>query len=139
MTAGLDWSRPMTQRRHPGHGFLVTMYKDAPGHFFDERGEEVDVTLAAAAGFDTERFQREEKRQRELVAAIKAVNDRFQHIVQGEVVEVVHGLRVVCVAEDTFDVVDGDGRTVNKTPLDRKAATTLARDLTRKGAQNGTA
>lgn len=137
----LDWARPMTQRRHPGHGFLVTMYKDAPGEYFDERGEELDPDVASAAGFDTDYFAREAKRQREMAAAIKAVNDKFQHLVAGEVVEVLAGgkLRIVCTGPDSFDVVDADGAAVNPTSLDRKAAHALARDLSRKGASNGTA
>lgn len=74
----IDLNRGVTQRRHP-RGFFISMYKDAPGHFFDPNANEVSEEEAAQAGFPVSDLRKERlvrERRAEAESRIRGELDR---------------------------------------------------------------
>lgn len=85
--SGIDRDRGCILRFHPA-GFRVGMYHDAPGEYFNEKGQPVSDEVARRAGFETEvmRKRREKNRRmeefrRKLDAEFSGVEERFDEAV----------------------------------------------------------
>ena len=136
--SGIDRDRGCVLRIHPA-GFRVGMYHDAPGEYFNEKGQPVSDEVARRAGFETDmmRKRREKQRrmaefQRKLDAEFSGVEERFDRAVDGGG----EGVFIQYERSGMYSVRTPDGRlTPNDT--DRDAAIELYESITGK-AYSGT-
>lgn len=137
---GIDRNRGCTIRFHPS-GFRVVMYKDAPGVYFNERGEPANERLAAQAGFDVP-VLRKAKLKQERMAQYKAKVEEEFATEQDEVENLLsapeEGLAVKHIGKGKYAIVDADGERLTQKPLTKAEAQTLMDDLKAGGQDDGT-
>lgn len=124
----IDLDRGVTKRIHP-HGFGVCMYKDDPGVYYDTSGNKVADEVAKEAGFPVDGYAKERQRREKLAKAMAEINAEFGNIPVGEVISKVGGYAVKHVGGGGFVLVDPDGNTLTKQPMDKNAAIKLARKM----------
>lgn len=74
--SGIDRDRGCILRIHPA-GFRVGMYHDAPGDYFNEKGEPVSDEVARRAGFETEKMRKRKEKQRRMAEFQKKLDAEF--------------------------------------------------------------
>lgn len=72
----LDLDRGVTKRRHPS-GFIIAMYKDEPGVFYDVNEERVGQEAARAAGFDVDELSKERMKREKMAEARQRIEEQF--------------------------------------------------------------
>jgi hypothetical protein len=100
----IDLDRGTIRKRHPD-GFRVTMYRDAPGEFYDNLGHPVE----ALAGFDTKVLLAEREKRRRIEEAKRRIESEFEQETQKIAEEVDGGAGAVdASAEKESGAADAD-------------------------------
>lgn len=136
----IDRARGCSIRIHSA-GFRVVMYKDAPGVFYDERGQKVSEAVAAQAGFDTETLGRERQKQERMAEFRKQVEAEFateQEDTEKLLSMPSEGLHVKHIGGGKYAIMDDDGNRLTQKPLTKDEAHTLIEDLQNGGSNDGT-
>ncbi len=102
----IDLDRGVTQRKHTT-GFLVSMYKDDPGVYFNPKGEAVSEEIAKAAGFPTDQHSLERRKKAALAEKRAEIEEQFS----GAEAEVEEQLQADA---ETTDYVAWEGEGVNR-------------------------
>ena len=121
----IDLDRGVIKSIHPT-GVAVHMYLDAPGEYLSIHGTRMSETLAAEAGFDTEKFAKQRKfkaLKAQAEAKIKAEIEAEEEM--SKVVLSRGGFSIVDIGVGRFQVVGEDGVPVHKEPLSRELADKL--------------
>lgn len=120
----LDLDRGVTKRKHP-NGFVVAMYKDAPGHFLDTHGRELTEDLAKQAGFDVDNLITERRKQEKMQEARAQIEREFES--QSEEIERLLDARtekyeVRHVGGGRYGIYDDEGNRLTQKPMTRDEA-----------------
>lgn len=139
--AAIQRSRGCTIRFHP-NGFRVFMYKDEPGKWFDERGEEVTDKVAQRAGFDVETLRRERAKREKLEQYRQRVEQEFESKEQ-DVARLLsartEGLEVKHIGAGKYAIHDAEGVRLTQRALTKREAEELISDMQQEGANHGEA
>jgi hypothetical protein len=111
----------------------IHMYIDKPGYYLNEHGREVPSSLAAQAGFDVAKFNRERIVRERMIAFQGEVIKQLDADEESEVEILAEGggYKVVAVSKDAANVYDEFGSKLNGNVLPRSAAMNLFQGLTR--------
>lgn len=129
--ANIDRNRGCTIKMHAS-GFRVVMYKDAPGHYYDERGEAVAERMAEQAGFDVEGLRRERIKKERLAAYQAQVEAEFateEEDTERLLSQDAAGLRVKHIGGGKYAILDSEGSRLTQKPLTKDEAQTLLEDI----------
>lgn len=137
---GFDYDRGVLVKKHPS-GILVGTYFDAPGRFYLAQGNEAPEKFASEAGFDVVRA-RNERIRKERLTEFEAMLERELELAGASGGDVVlaelGGYKVLGLQSGLAKVVDGNGKSMTKTPLPEELAIELLTKLTgQEGEDNG--
>ena len=74
--SAIDRDRGVTIRTHPA-GFRVFIYKDLPGVYLDENGNETKPAIANVAGFDTELLSKQRSMKEKMAKARAEIEEEY--------------------------------------------------------------
>lgn len=137
--SNINRSRGCTIKMHSS-GFRVVMYKDDPGVYYDERGEEIADTFAKQAGFDVEDLGRQRRKKQRLAHYQAQVEEEFatdQEDTERLLSTNAAGLEVKHVGGGKYAILDGEGDRLTKKPLTKDEAQQLIEDMQNGGEDDG--
>ncbi len=130
---GIDLNRGVTIRMDPGSGARVFMYKDTPGVFLNEHGDEVETALAKRCGFQIKELIKQRMKREALAKASAAIDAEFESEKTDQnskvVKETADGYKIKKFAFGRCWVYGPDGDKMHDKPLTKGEAVHLLKVL----------
>ncbi len=95
---GIDLNRGVSIKMDPNSGARVFMYKDTPGVFLNEHGDEVDVSLANRCGYQIKELSKLRLKREALAKASAEIEAEFE----GEKAE--QNFKVITETKDGYKI-----------------------------------
>lgn len=119
----IDYDRGVIISKHPTTQVDVYMYTDTPGKYLNAHGVEVAPEFAKAAGFDTEKYDRQRKHKDLLAKAKEAIDAELNYDEsERKVVDDRDGYSLVKLGPGRFIVESPDGERLTPVPLAENVA-----------------
>jgi hypothetical protein len=101
------------QIRHTGDGMAVYMLFAQPGIYLNDHNKRVPDVIAAAAGFDTERWGKERRKREAIAKATQAIDAEYNVGTQRRVIAEHDEYRVVEIQPGYYNIEFDDGTILN--------------------------
>ena len=128
MAFHIDLDRGVISRTHPSLGMDIYMYVDDPGVYLTAHGSEVEKTLAEAAGFEVDTYDKQHKIKLAMAEAQSEVLAKFSEATSKVLAER-NGFKVLDIGMGRCNVLSPDGDLLNKTPISKEQADVLLKHL----------
>lgn len=127
----IDLDRGVTKRRHPS-GFVVAMYKETPGHYFDVNEQPVAPEAARSAGFDVDALEKERLKQEKLQEARERIESQFS-TTEADMERILNAqaehYAVKHVGSNLYAVFDPDGNQLTRGAMSENECRNLLKEL----------
>lgn len=123
----IDYDRGVIINAHKASGMDVFMYVDDPGNYLNAHGGKVSSELAAEAGYDIQKLEKERVRRERKLTASQLIDAELadDKDVSQEVVEERDGYKLVSTGLGRHYVLDPDGNKLTPVHMSLEVATKL--------------
>lgn len=112
----IDMDRGVMYCTHGPSGMVIYMYIDTPGEYFDAHTQPVPETLAKDAGFNTEKYAKQRKRNAEMAKVMKVLDSEMAIDDSRQIHAEKNGYRLISLESGLAYVETDEGR-LTPTPI----------------------